>query len=157
MASVNGAVRRHVLRGARAWFLVSRGVTLGARGAILDGEGRVLLVRHTYTPGWQFPGGGVEAGEDALTALGRELAEEAAVSLTGSPALHGIFHSTPVAPRDHVLVYVVREFRLVDRKPDREIAEAAFFRLADLPADTTSGTRRRLEEIVDGRPVSATW
>ena len=31
-----------------AWSRMSRGMTLGVRGAAVDGEGRVLLVKHTY-------------------------------------------------------------------------------------------------------------
>lgn len=31
-----------------AWSRMSRGMTLGVRGAAVDDEGRVLLVKHTY-------------------------------------------------------------------------------------------------------------
>jgi ADP-ribose pyrophosphatase YjhB (NUDIX family) len=40
-------------------------MTLGVRGVATDGEGRVLLVKHTYViAGWWLPGGGVEQGRD---------------------------------------------------------------------------------------------
>ena len=46
-------------------------MTFGVRGVIHDaGNNAVFLVRHTYVPGWHFPGGGVEAGETALESLG---------------------------------------------------------------------------------------
>ena len=37
-----------------------RSLTLGARVAVIDGDGRFLLVKQSYAPGWLFPGGGVE-------------------------------------------------------------------------------------------------
>lgn len=46
-------------------------------------DGRVWLGRRAGTPGpynWQFPQGGVDAGEDLLDAARRELAEETGVS-----------------------------------------------------------------------------
>ena len=146
------------VRALHLWFLVSRGLTLGVRGAVLDPEGRVLLIRHTYVKGWHLPGGGVEWGETALDALTRELAEEANIILDGPPVLRGVTFNRHVSRRDHVLVYEVRAFRQsAPKRPDREIAEAAFFPLDALPEGTTAGTRARLAEIAVGRAPDADW
>lgn len=146
---------RHALH---TWFRLSRGLTLGVRGAVIDGQDRVCLVRHTYVAGWHMPGGGVETGETAIEALSRELGEEAAIAVSAPPRLHGIFFNGHASRRDHVLVYVVREFReLGPKAPDREIEAAEFFPLTGLPDGTTSGTRARLDEIVSGREPSPDW
>lgn len=142
---------------ARYWVLV-RGLTMGVRGVVLDAGGQVLLIRHAYTPGWTFPGGGVEIGETAEEALSRELVEEANIAITGPARLHGIFHQPGFSARDHVLVYVVRDFSWGGaHKPNREIAECAFFALDALPENTSPGARRRLVEILDGLPAPRNW
>lgn len=138
-------------------FLLMRPMTLGVRAAVLDGEGRVFLVRHTYVPGWHMPGGGVERGETALEALGRELAEEGNIEMTAPPALFGVYFNRRSSPRDHVILYIVRAFRQsAPRLADRELAETGFFPLDTLPAGTTTATRARLAEIAGGA-TGAEW
>jgi ADP-ribose pyrophosphatase YjhB (NUDIX family) len=142
---------------ARFW-LVKRGLTMGVRGIIINNNGQVLLIRHTYTPGWTFPGGGVEIGETAEEALGRELAEEANVAINGRPELHGVFHQPQFSSRDHVFVYVVRDFTWTGPpKPNHEIAECKFFPVDALPPDMSAGARRRLAEVLDGSAPDRHW
>lgn len=134
-----------------------RGMTLGARGLVIDAEDRVLLVRHTYAPGWLMPGGGVERGETLEDALRRELLEEAGVEVEGRPRLFGIYSNHSRFPGDHVALYVVRAFRRRPWQPGAEIAAAEFFPRAALPADATGGTRRRLAEVLDGAEPDGLW
>ena len=139
------------------WWM-ARGMTLGVRGVVLDGDNKVFLVRHSYVAGWHLPGGGVEVGETFLEALRRELVEEGQIELTGEPVLHGLFLNDHVSRRDHVAVYVVRQFRQ-DRlpEPNHEIVECGFYAADALPAETTRGTRLRIAEVLDGAVPIATW
>jgi ADP-ribose pyrophosphatase YjhB (NUDIX family) len=141
----------------RYWRL-SRGLTLGAQGAVIDAEGRILLIRHTYHPGWHFPGGGVERMETVETALTRELDEEAGVELTGKPELFGVYANFRLFPNDHVALFLVRNWRQARAaKPNFEIAELAMFARDALPADINPSTARRIAEIFDGTPRDPMW
>lgn len=154
-----GFVSRTLVRGAlHLYWRFARGMTMGVRAVVLDVEGRVFLIRHTYLPGWHLPGGGVEVGETAQDALSREVMEEACIAVAGAPDLHGIFFNERVSRRDHVLVYVVRDFEVLgEKRPDREIAEAGFFRPEELPPGVTRATKQRLDEVLNGAPLTATW
>ena len=137
------------------YWRFARGATLGARGLVIDGHGRVFLVKHSYVDGWHMPGGGVETGETMLHALARELAEEGNIKLTGQPQLFGIYFNARVSRRDHVALFIVRDF-LQDAppRPNREIVEHGFFALDALPEDTGRATRARIDEVFRGVPVS---
>jgi 8-oxo-dGTP pyrophosphatase MutT (NUDIX family) len=152
--AVEPAVRRFL----HFYWRFSRGLTLGVRGIVIDGQGRVFLIRHSYVAGWHLPGGGVEAGETVLQALARELAEEGNIALTETPRLHGVFFNSRVSQRDHVAVFVVHGFRQDSLpEPNHEIIEHGFFAPDALPDSTTTGTRRRIAEALQGAPIGERW
>ena len=140
------------------YWRVTRGLTMGAQGVVVDGAGRVLLIRHTYRPGWHFPGGGVEKNEVVKVALERELHEEAGVILKGPPELVGIYANFHLFPSDHVAVFKVMDWEQPQvPKPNREIAEQGFFPVDALPEGTSGGTLRRVAEMFHGVPQNAMW
>lgn len=140
------------------YWRFARGLTLGVRALVIDPQGRVFLVKHSYTRGWHFPGGGVEVGETMIEALVRELAEEGNIELLGPPQFHGVFFNSRISRRDHVALFVVRDFRQdAPPVPTHEIVATGFFPLDDMPNDTTAGTRARIAEIFGGAPVGDRW
>jgi ADP-ribose pyrophosphatase YjhB (NUDIX family) len=139
------------------YWRMMRGMTLGVRGVVFR-NGEVMLVRHGYTPGWHLPGGGVEPGETFVEALKKELMEEGNVRVTGVPKLHAIFQNRNASSRDHVAVYLVRDFDYGGPLPPTfEIKEARFFKLDALPDDTTAATRRRIAEAIHETAAPEQW
>ncbi|MCP8883935.1 NUDIX domain-containing protein [Devosia sp. XJ19-1] len=143
-------------------FLTLKGLwhrmTVGARVMVVDGD-KVLLIRHTYVPGWQFPGGGVGPGETFEEAGARETLEETGYRVIGPMELFGLYHnSSPVTDRDHVAFYVAKRFEFVsERKPDHEIAEVGWFDRHKLPDKVTPATSQRIDEYFDGQEKRTVW
>jgi len=145
-------------RALHAYWRFARAMTLGVRALVIDGEGRIFLVKHSYVSGWHLPGGGVEVGETLAEALARELREEGNIEITAPPRLHGLFFNNRASRRDHVALFVVRAFRQsAVPVPDREIVAHGFFAADELPNDTTAATRARIIEVLGGAPVSERW
>jgi 8-oxo-dGTP pyrophosphatase MutT (NUDIX family) len=144
------------------WFLfliaLKRRLTLGVRAVLVDGD-KVLLLRQTYLPGWHFPGGGVEPRESAETAAAREAREETGYAVEGRPVLHGLFFNRSLgSDRDHVAVYVWRQFRSEKPfAPNFEVAECRWFPVDALPPDVDTGTAARVREIFERTSPSAEW
>lgn len=145
-------------RSLHAYFFMRRGLTIGVRAIVRSDDGKFLLVRHTYTPGWHLPGGGIEKGETAEQALSNELLQETGLQLSSKPILHGMFHNDGVSKRDHVLVYLCEAIRITDAAPTSiEIAQVGYFEFGNLPLNTDAGTVRRIREIVCGDIKTESW
>jgi len=132
-------------------------ITLGVRAIVVDSEGRVCLVRHTYRDGWFLPGGGVKTRESIRDAMSRELYEETGVRLLERPQrVLGVYSSFQEHMSDHVVVFVIEDWQQEDVH-SAEIAEVAFFRPDSLPEGTSTATNRRVKEWMTGVPPGHRW
>ena len=140
------------------YWRVTRGLTISTQAAVIDADDRILLIRHTYHPGWHFPGGGVERMETAR--------RRCAASSTRRPAwlslaIRSCSASMPTSasfPSDHIALFVVRQWRQARPPvPNYEIAAHGMFARAALPDDINPSTARRIGEIFDGTPRDAMW
>ena len=155
LSGTRRALEPALRRVLHVYWRFARAMTLGVRALVIDDDGRIFLVKHSYVSGWHLPGGGVEAGETLTQAVARVLREEGNIEVTAPPQLHGIFFNNRASRRDHVALFVVRAFRQsAAPAPDREIIAHGFFALDALPNDTTASTRARIIEVLGGAPAS---
>ncbi|WP_380787057.1 NUDIX domain-containing protein [Sphingomonas sp. R86521] len=152
---------RHRLIGtvARLAWRIGKPRTIGVRALLLDRNERVALVRHTYGDHWYLPGGGVKKGESIAAALVRELAEEVAITDPVIDRVLGVYHSRGEGKDDHIVIFVVRTAAsgILRRADLREIEQAAWFSLDDLPEMTSPATRRRIAEYRQGATGAGAW
>ena len=134
------AVRRRFRRFAKPHLA-------GVSVLIEDGEGRIMLVRHTYGPeGWAMPGGGLKRGEDPAEAARREMREELGCELETLESLRVIEEVLGGCPHTaHVFRARSRGEPQVDK---RELAELRWFARDELRAlRLVSVTRLRLNQL----------
>ena len=117
------------------YFLLTRGMTLGVRVLVQNSKGDILLVKHTYVPGWHLPGGGIDHGEDAQQAAARELYEECGIKDLKDLRQSKIIYNSKVSKRDHVIVFNAASSENPKTSNNLEIKTAKFFSLEDLPTD----------------------
>jgi len=131
-------------------FGLSRPLTVGVRGIYWDtSRDAVFLVKHRYGQEWAFPGGGVEVGESMLSALEREVWEEAGISFKSALILDA-YYNCSISSRDHVVLYTLEGCSLAyDHKlPTLEISESGWFKLSSLPKLLTPCTAAGIKHLV---------
>lgn len=111
---------------------------------IRDANGRVLLVRPNYKPGWDLPGGMAEANEAPMDALAREVREELSAPPLASPTLLCVDWVPPHGPWDDQLAFI---FDLGIVKPEEVRISTKDHELAAIEFSQPSG----MEELLRPR------
>jgi len=124
--------------------------------ALIERDGKVLLVRHSYVAGWLLPGGGVRRGEPAEQAVVRELREEIGLVRSAPPELFGLYSRKAGWATNVIALYRLRDAEFVFR-PNLEVREILFTDPRTPPDGTPNSIRRRLAEFSDMEPRSPHW
>lgn len=131
--------------------------TRGVKVMLFDAAGRILLIRNTYGDSASFvlPGGGVGFFEKPEAAARREIKEELNCDVLGL-SLISVLYSEREGKRDSVWLFKgeTKDDPLGD---PREVAEARYFSLQQLPEKVSPATRRRIAELKGEAARSSAW
>ena len=143
----------------RLWFRWSRPMTMGARAIVENADGKVLLVRHTYTKGLYLPGGGVEHGETVQDTMRKELREEAGLELIEAAEQGRVYSNHRIMRNDHVVLFRVAagSWKQTGTPNGREISEIIWCDPLAPPEEATPATKRRLAEAFGNVEISDYW
>ncbi len=123
----------------------------GVAAAVIVHEGRVLMIRRRVAEGdlsWQFPAGGIEAGESAEVAAVREAAEETGLIVEAIKVLGERVHPKTGRHMSYVACSLVSgTARVADAD---ELAEVSWTVRGDLPALVPYGLFEPVQQYLDG-------
>ena len=124
------------------WFTF-RPETQGAKGLLIK-DGKVLLVKTSYSKWLTFPGGGIKRGETAEEAVKRELREETGVEVLKCH-LVGEYANSDEYKNDYISLFYIDDFKVGDKNNSIEIDSVSFYSLNDLPKNVSPATRKRIK------------
>ena len=128
------------------WRRLAKPQLYSVTAILRDRQERVLFIRHSYgSRAWTLPGGGMSARESPRDAARREMGEELGLDLTHLTLLETFDETVSGAPQTaHVFLADIE----AEPEPDgREVVEARFFAVGDVPGPITDLTRRRLASL----------
>ena len=131
------------------WARASRG--MAAAAVILDEQGRVLLVKHSYGKlNWEIPGGAAERDEGPTETALREVLEETALVVTAD-RLTGVYYEPQGTGRE-ALHFVFRchpvDSESVPQAGDAEITACGYWSINALPRPISDFTVRRIRDAL---------
>jgi ADP-ribose pyrophosphatase YjhB (NUDIX family) len=121
-------------------------------------DGRIVLVQRRDNGKWALPGGMVNWGQDILTTVRRELAEETGLELLKIRRLVGIYSAPDRDPRIHsICVLVEADVQGTMQVQDTlEISEVQAFHPSDIPIGELSHDHdQQLQDYFNGETILA--
>jgi 8-oxo-dGTP pyrophosphatase MutT (NUDIX family) len=140
-----GATAFHKLL-AVGWFF-RRPKTYGAHAFALTREGRLVLVKLWYAPGWRLPGGGRDESEAPVAAALRELREEIGMMSHGAVEPVCELEEEVDFKRDTCSLIIVRDVEYRPKRWSWEVEAVREASLDDLPSGLSPQARRWLSEV----------
>lgn len=130
-------MRRWTMRATHARFTVTAGAI------VFDDDGKVLLLKHRFRAGsgWGLPGGFLEAGEQPLDALRRELREEIGMEIKDA----SVFATRSFHKPQQVEVLFTCKANGAVQPRTMEVERAEWFPLSALPEGLPKDQRRFVE------------
>ena len=123
---------------------------IGCGAAILDDQGRLLLVKRVKNPEadhWGVPGGKLDWGEAARTCAEREIREELGIQIVAGPVLA----VTDMIAADYHWVAITYRTESFVGEPaimeDHALHEWGWFPLGALPAPLTASTADAVKKL----------
>lgn len=107
----------------RASWFIRRPKTYGAHAIALTPEGKIILVKLRYAPGWRVPGGGRGKNEDPVEAALRELREEIGMVSHGEARLVCDIEESTDFKCDTTSQVIVRDVRYRPRRWSWEVEQ----------------------------------
>lgn len=131
--------------------------TRGVKIMVFDPQGKILLIRNSYgdSQAYVLPGGGVHPFERPEQAARREVQEEVHCGVENLNLLATHF-SEREGKRDTIWLFAARTDE-TPRIDPKEVAEAAFFALDQLPERVSPATARRIAEHQGRRERTSAW
>ena len=122
---------------------------MGAGCLFFDEQGRVMLVKPTYKPDWEIPGGAVELNESPKQCCRREVKEEIGLEWKKGDLLV-VDYNAQTSEKTESLMFIfsggtltLSEIKSIQLSHD-ELSEFCFFPVDTLPKEMTSTLRNRV-------------
>jgi 8-oxo-dGTP pyrophosphatase MutT (NUDIX family) len=129
---------------------------MGAGAVIRDVAGRVLIVKPTYKPAWELPGGAVEDDESPRGACVREVREELGISVAVGELLCVDYNSSTPDYLESLMFLFATEpldastVETIELPPE-ELSEYRFVTVAEATELLGERVGRRLATVLAGR------
>lgn len=129
--------------------------SIGAAAVVMNPQGRVLLVKHTYGKlNWELPGGAAEEHESLEGTAVREVLEETGLQVAVARMCSYIYYDPNYDMHHFLFACRLLDDHAAPAVNSPEISDWGYFPVDDLPRPVSDFTVRRIRDAlrVHGQP-----